>query len=199
MLTVNWTPMVCVCAPVAVSAMLPFKVVAEVRPLSFVMSTETEMELLFEIVTLAALALPFTCSQFPEPPVEEGVAVTDSPFVPVIPTGCDAGAEVAICQAKLSEVVEGVIVGAVTVTVTGTTCDVAPVAEIVTDPWKVPAAVNAEVLSEALTVPGVVPVVVSICSHPDGPLETLEAALNVIPDGDDVIEIGCLAGAGLPI
>jgi hypothetical protein len=108
-----------------------------------------------------------------------------------------AGAAVPSCHEKLREVGVGVMVGCVTTTLTLTTCEVAPVAEIVTVPLKVPTVVKTDVFTEAFTVPGVVPEVVSIISH-EPPVDVAGVAAKPILAVPPTL-IGCEAGAVLPI
>jgi len=181
-------------APPAESVMAPLSAPVVVRPDVLI---ETLMELELDIVTCTALELPFNNSHAPP----DGVAVTLSPVVPPILSGDAAGAEVPSCQVKFSEVGVGVMVGCVTLTVIGTTIGVVtPMAEIVTEPWYMPApaVVRTEVSTETLMVPGVVPAVLSIFTH-DPPVVPAAAAVKLIPLGVELTEIDSEAGAGLPI
>jgi hypothetical protein len=103
---------------------------------------------------------------------------------------------------KLRDVADGVMIGWVTVTLTGTITEVAPVAEIVTVPLNVPALVSTELSTETFTgrVPevGVVPDVLSIFNHAP-PVVVAAAALKLIPPGAELTAIGCGIGAELPI
>ena len=123
--TVSVTLITCDVAPGAAIVTVPVYVLAASPVVFTEMLTELDPD---------TLPVPGVTESQEPPDVVAGVAVNASPEVPPMVTGCAVGCVPPIRNAKLSDELPALSVGWVTVKVTLITCDVAPVAAIVTVP-----------------------------------------------------------------